>query len=271
MSDLLLERLAAAHGRLADAEHELDEIGAVQAGRRQEVGALIERVDALLARTGASVPAPAAGAAPVLAQPAQDALQADPGARYLHTSESFACGLREDRAYLHERGVVTVAWEDMLDAATVADIDARRNRPVRAEPMTRADLHTVGASAALAVVAVLLDDDIDRSVRDRLCDLHDPASVLGNSDLGRAIRQWDRDGKRLAIDYTGPGIGGPRGVHRARSSGHDLLRPFSALQQIRDGVFTGHNWQNNILIPVSTDRPRPGCMPYRQAEPAARP
>ena len=93
-----------------------------------------------------------------------------------------------------------------------------------------------------------------------------PGQRAGSSQLGQAIRQWDKDGKRLAIDYTGPGIGGPCGVHRVRSSGHDLLRPFSALRQIREGVFEGHHWRGDVLIPVRADRGRPEWAPYRRAE-----
>lgn len=263
MSDPRLVRLAAAHHRLESAEHDAAVLAA-EGGR--ELAALDEQVDTLLARAGITAPAPAATEPPpaVASRPAGE--PADPVTADLATSDAFARGLEDDLAYLHANGISAVAWEDLLDAATLADIDARLRRPVRAEPMTAADVRTVRVCASLGIVAVLLDDSIDRTVRDRLCDLHDPASALGSSQLGQAIRQWDKDGKRLAIDYTGPGIGGPCGVHRVRSSGHGLLRPFSALRQIREGVFEGHHWRGDVLIPVRADRGRPEWAPYRRAE-----
>jgi hypothetical protein len=266
MSDPLLVRLAAAHHRLESAEHDAAALAAAQAERGRELAALDEQVDRLLARAGISTPALAATEPPpaVASRPAEE--PADPLADHVATSDAFARGLEDDLAYLHANGIDSIAWEDLLDAATLADIDARLRRPVRAESMTAADVRTVRVCASLGIIAVLLDDSIDRTVSDRLCDLHDPASALGSSQLGQAIRQWDKDGKRLAIDYTGPGIGGPHGVHRVRSSGHDLLRPFSALRQIREGAFTGLNWQNNVPVLVNADRGRPEWPPYRQAE-----
>ncbi|MGV9866974.1 hypothetical protein [Rhodococcus koreensis] len=54
------------------------------------------------------------------------------------------------------------------------------------------------------------------------------------------MRAWERAGKRLPIDYTGPGFGGR--AHRVRSPGHDLARPLEALRQIRAGEFRGVRW-----------------------------
>ncbi len=157
-------------------------------------------------------------------------------------------------------------WEDLLPASEIAVIDAQLDRPVSAEPMDRGDLVTVGVCAGLGAIAVLLDDQIDGFVKDRLCDLHKPNTTMGKTKLGKAIRRWDSESHRLAIDYSGKGIGEPGGIHRVRSVGHDLLRPFDAIQQIRSGEFVGHDWENNVPVEIVADRPRTGFLPYRQIE-----
>jgi hypothetical protein len=118
--------------------------------------------------------------------------------------------------------------------------------------------------AGLGAVAVLLDDQIDGFVKDRLCDLHKSTTSLGKTKLGKAVRRWDSESHRLAIDYSGKGIGEPGGIHRVRSTGHDLLRPFDAIRQIRSGEFVGHDWKHNVPVEIAADRPRPGFLPYRQ-------
>jgi len=60
----------------------------------------------------------------------------------------------------------------------------------------------------------------------------------GNS---QRLSEWTRDYKietpQVSIDYQGPGFGGP--LHRGLSPGHDLLRVFEAISQIKNGTFRG--------------------------------
>jgi len=56
----------------------------------------------------------------------------------------------------------------------------------------------------------------------------------------------------MAIDYMGPGFGGK--LHRARSAGHDIGRPFEALRQIRAGEFRGFRWVDGAKTEVRADR-----------------
>lgn len=93
-----------------------------------------------------------------------------------------------------------------------------------------ADLVAVGLAGVVGMAATWFDMTIDQSVRQRL-------GMLKDTDL---VKGWEKDAKRLAIDYTGPGFGGPG--HRVRSAGHDLGRPLNALRQIRDGQFKGTTW-----------------------------
>ena len=265
MSDALNERLAAAKLRLVEAEARVVDLDTAQMKRDERLSVLEEAVSGLAAEYGLSLgsgrQAPLALATD---ETRTDPVAADPAAVYVKSSGEFAAGLRADRAYLIDGGVTAVRWDELLPATEIAAIDAHLRRPVAAEAMNRADLITVGVCAGLGALAVVLDDAIDGFVKDRLCDLHDPKSSLGQSDLGKSIRQWDKDGKNLAIDYSGQGIGGPRGVHRVRSAGHDLLRPFAAIDQIRSGQFQGHRWEDGVRIAVNADRPHPDFAPYRQ-------
>ncbi|MDI9980027.1 hypothetical protein [Rhodococcus sp. IEGM 1307] len=94
----------------------------------------------------------------------------------------------------------------------------------------RDDVLAVGFATVLGVAAVWYDTAIDGTV----------AKGLGSTRKTGWMRAWERAGKRLPIDYTGPGFGGR--AHRVRSPGHDLARPFEALRQIRAGEFRGVRW-----------------------------
>lgn len=136
-------------------------------------------------------------------------------------------------------------WTDVDAAAALTAVqqdafDAWRDR--ERLPWAIDDLVVVGLAGAVGFAATWFDADLDRALRRRLAGLKDT----------ELIRSWERDGRRLAIDHTGPGFGGPD--HRVRSSGHDLGRPIAALRQIRDGVFTGVAWEDGIRHDVE----RPG-------------
>ncbi|MGW5147403.1 hypothetical protein [Rhodococcus koreensis] len=89
------------------------------------------------------------------------------------------------------------------------------------------------------MAAVWYDTAVDGTVSD----------VLGATRKTGWMRGWERAGKRLPIDYTGPGFGGR--AHRVRSPGHDLARPFEALRQIRAGEFRGVRWDYGDKHPVT--------------------
>jgi len=89
------------------------------------------------------------------------------------------------------------------------------------------DLVAVGLAGVVGLVATWFDGALDTQVRTTL-------GKLSGTDL---LNRWERDAKRLPIDYTGPDFGGPG--HRLRSAGHDLGRPVEALRQIRGGFFRG--------------------------------
>ncbi len=101
-----------------------------------------------------------------------------------------------------------------------------------------ADVVAVGLAGAVGAAATWFDTTIDFTVRRQLRGLKDTELVSG----------WEKAGTRLSIDYTGPGFGGP--LHRVKSAGHDIGRPFAALDQIRRGEFRGVVRENGALRTV---------------------
>ncbi|WP_124391297.1 hypothetical protein [Rhodococcus wratislaviensis] len=124
-------------------------------------------------------------------------------------------------------------WTDVdLDAALTPEQRAGfdRWRARQRIPWDHEDMLAVGFATVLGVAAVWYDTAVDGAV----------ARGLGATRKTGWMRGWERAGKRLPIDYTGPGFGGR--AHRVRSPGHDLARPFEALRQIRAGEFRGVRW-----------------------------
>lgn len=112
-------------------------------------------------------------------------------------------------------------------------------------PWSPSDLAIVGVAGLIGVAATIYDTSIDKRIRDRLLQLKDTP----------AFREFEKAGQNLAIDYTGPGFGGP--AHRVRSAGHDLLRPLSALRQIQNGRFEGIEWVDGVRRVVTVTHGRP--------------
>lgn len=105
------------------------------------------------------------------------------------------------------------------------------------------DFVALGFAGAVGVAATLFDTQLDRTVLSAL-------KRLKETDL---LKGWEGDGRRLPIDYTGLGVGGPS--HRVKSAGHDLGRPLEALRQIREGVFRGTAWPHGVKTPVIEELP----------------
>lgn len=103
------------------------------------------------------------------------------------------------------------------------------------------DYLAVGAAGLVGLLCSWFDSTIDSAVRERLRALTDSSAVQG----------WETAGKRLPIDYMGPGFGGR--AHRVKSAGHDLARPIEAIRQVMDGEFRGIRWHNGRAIPVDVD------------------
>ncbi|WP_433626426.1 hypothetical protein [Nocardia sp. CA-120079] len=101
------------------------------------------------------------------------------------------------------------------------------------------DLLAVGVTGVIGALAAWFDSTLDRVV----------VKSMGPIRRTKRMRAWERAGKRLPIDYTGPGFGGR--AHRVRSAGHDLARPLEALRQIRTGEFRGVRWDHGEKETIS--------------------
>lgn len=133
---------------------------------------------------------------------------------------------------------------DLYDAMT----PAQRERFAawsdgRRLPWTQEDYLTLGFAGIVGAAATIFDTQLDGAVKDAL-------GWLKNTDL---VQGWEADARRLPIDYTGKGVGGP--AHRVKSAGHDLGRPLEALRQIREGVFRGTVWPHGVKTPVIEQLP----------------
>lgn len=130
-------------------------------------------------------------------------------------------------------------WDDVdLDAALTPALRAEYERweDRHRARWSQEDVAAVACAGLVGVAATWFDTTIDGAVRDRLRTLKDTP----------LIRRWEREAKRMPIDYTGKEFGGPG--HRARSAGHDIGRPFEALHQIRRGEFRGYSWNDGRRI-----------------------
>lgn len=152
-----------------------------------------------------------------------------------------------NRSWLMDAGLSDLALEDVLSAAELDELESFD--PLGRERWCVGDFVTVGGCAAIGVLAAIFDDQIDLAVKSGL-------RGLGQSDV---VRGWEKAGKQLPVDYTGPGFGGPG--HRVRSAGHDIGRPFAALRQIVNGEFTGTEWIDGVQHPVVVGGFAPHTMP----------
>ena len=100
------------------------------------------------------------------------------------------------------------------------------------------DLVAVGAVGAIGMLCTWFDASIDSTLRDQL-------QLLKSSDI---VSVWEKAGKRLPIDYMGPGFGGR--AHRVKGAGHDLARPIEAIKQIMAGEFSGAAWHTGVATRV---------------------
>lgn len=130
-------------------------------------------------------------------------------------------------------------WDDVdLDAALTPALRAEYERweDRHRARWSQDDVAAVAWSGLVGVAATWFDATIDGAVSDRLV-------KLGETSL---ISRWEREVKRMPIDYSGKKFGGPG--HRVRSAGHDIARPFEALRQIRSGEFRGYSWDDGRRV-----------------------
>ncbi|MEV0467671.1 hypothetical protein AB0I30_11375 [Nocardia tengchongensis] len=131
---------------------------------------------------------------------------------------------------------LTRGWLDVdLDAALTVEHRVLFDRWRAGTRITwgTEDLAAVAVAGLIGASATWLDHRVDRAVLGRFTE-------LGKT---KVFQRWDRAGKRLPIDYMGPGFGGK--AHRVRSAGHDLFRIFESTGQIIDAEFRGTRWADH--------------------------
>jgi hypothetical protein len=146
-----------------------------------------------------------------------------------------------NRSWLTQAGLEDLSLDQLLTPEQLDELESFD--PKGRERWSAGDFVTVGGCAVLGVLATAFDDQVDKAVK------------LGLQGVGktRVLKAWEKQGKQLPIDYTGPKFGGPG--HRVRSAGHDIGRPFEALAQIRDGTFRGVYWEHGELVRVAVKGP----------------
>ncbi|MRH92383.1 hypothetical protein GFY24_34015 [Nocardia sp. SYP-A9097] len=154
----------------------------------------------------------------------------------------------QDRRAVEGWGEPEIA--DILDPIALEQLDGWR--AAQRIPWERSDLVVVGISGLIGALGNLYDNHVDTAVLNGL-------SLLKKSDL---LRRWEKESARLPIDYTGPRFGGP--AHRVRSAGHDIGRFFTALNQIRTGIFEGTWWDDGQRMVAHVTATRSG-LPFAQA------
>lgn len=154
--------------------------------------------------------------------------------------ESYAALTATNDAARDRHGWDSVDLDAALSPEALAEFELWRRR--HRVPWQFDDLAAVALAGALGVAATWYDTTVDAAVRDRF-------RLVKDTEL---IQRWERDARRMPIDYMGPGFGGA--LHRVRSAGHDVGRPLEALRQIRDGEFRGFRWADGVRHEVRADR-----------------
>jgi hypothetical protein len=120
--------------------------------------------------------------------------------------------------YLTERGLLDRDFDSLFTQEVLLRIERELSAPIAREKWDKWDCVAVFAGGIAGIVADTFAGGIDSALKE----------WLGNFHV---------DSPEVAIDYQGPSFGGP--LHRGLSSGHDILRVFMAIWQIKNGAFVG--------------------------------
>jgi hypothetical protein len=125
---------------------------------------------------------------------------------------------------LSELGLMDKEFDSLFSKEDLSRIERELSSPIQREKWDKWDFVAVLTAGVGGVIADVLTDNINSKLMNR----------LGGSDT---LHNWAKETKGLSIDYQGPAFGG--NFHEGFSSGHDILRPFKAIWQIKSGVFQG--------------------------------
>ncbi|MFH1810003.1 MAG: hypothetical protein ABIJ09_14755 [Pseudomonadota bacterium] len=121
--------------------------------------------------------------------------------------------------YLSKNGLLDAEFDSLFSAKDLQRIERELSSPIQREKWDRWDFAAVFVAGIAGVTADHFTGGVDNQLKEWF------SGIKINAD------------SNVAIDYQGPGFGGP--YHRAMSPGHDILRIFIALWQIKTGNFVG--------------------------------
>lgn len=137
---------------------------------------------------------------------------------YSLSAKTYEQVTNENLDYLSDHGLLDQEFKSLFSDDDLARIERELSAPIKREHWDKWDMVAVLAGGIAGTTADFFTDGIDGQLKDWLS-------------------QFKIDSKKVSIDYQGPGFGG--GFHRGLSSGHDILRVFSAIWQIKNGTFIG--------------------------------
>jgi hypothetical protein len=131
---------------------------------------------------------------------------------------------KQNIEYLSQRGLLDREFDSLFSGDDLKRIERELSKPIQREKWDKWDFVAVLSGGIVGVVADLLSSDT-------------AAFMIDNLSKIDTLQEWCKQTQKLSIDYQGPGFGGR--YHRGMSSGHDILRPFKAISQIKKGEFVG--------------------------------
>lgn len=140
--------------------------------------------------------------------------------------KSFEEVTRDNLIYLESHNLLDFEFDNLFSKEDLIRIERELSSPILREKWDKWDYVAVFSGSIAGIVADFFTSGIDKQLQNWL-------GNVSNTDL---ISKWENSSK-ASIDYQGPGFGGP--LHRGLSSGHDILRIFSAFWQIKNGIFVG--------------------------------
>ena len=126
--------------------------------------------------------------------------------------------LSKNLIYLEKKGLQDEKLDGLFSKDDLLKIERELSQPIQREKWDRWDYVTVFTAATSGAIADHFTKGID-------------------NNLSNWLDGFKIETPKVAIDYQGPGFGGR--YHRGMSSGHNILRIFSAIWQIKNGTFTG--------------------------------
>lgn len=123
-----------------------------------------------------------------------------------------------NKEYIKEKDLEDFEFDSLFTEDEIKKIELGLAEPIKREKWDKWDFIAVLMAGISGSIADFFTGSIDTQFKDFL-------------------KGYKINSQKVSIDYQGAGFGG--GHHRVLSSGHDIMRIFSALWQIKNGTFVG--------------------------------